>query len=122
VPAPLHKPPIMIGGGGERKTLRLVAQYADACNLFNSPELPHKLDVLREHCQRLGRDYDSIYKTAYVPLTIGAETGGVDELLETLRGLADVGIQAVLGYVPNVAALTPLEVIGRDVIPVAAGF
>src|SRR5689334_4500208 len=59
VPAPLTKPhpPIMIGGGGERKTLRLVARYADACNLFDTPQLEHKLQVLREHCERVGRDY-----------------------------------------------------------------
>ena len=57
-------PPILIGGGGEKKTLRLVAQYADACNLFAGPELQHKLDVLREHCERVGRDYDEIEKTA----------------------------------------------------------
>ena len=56
-------PPILIGGGGEKKTLRLVAKYAQACNLFPSPELAHKLDVLREHCAREGRDYDDIEKT-----------------------------------------------------------
>jgi F420-dependent oxidoreductase-like protein len=121
-PAPVNRPPIMIGGGGERKTLRLVAKYADACNLFNTPTLPHKLEVLREHCEREGRDYDSIYKTAYQPLTIGEETAGVEELLTTLRGLADLGIDAVLGYVPDVAALTSLEVIGSEIIPVVAKF
>jgi F420-dependent oxidoreductase-like protein len=65
VPSPLSKPPILIGGGGERKTLRLVAQYADACNLFaSSPEeAGHKLDVLRGHCDAVGRDYDTIQKT-----------------------------------------------------------
>src|SRR5215468_3153029 len=58
-------PPIMIGGGGEKKTLRMVAQYADACNLFATPEVGRKLDILKQHCDRLGRDYDAITKTAY---------------------------------------------------------
>src|SRR5579862_3526696 len=58
-------PPIMIGGGGEKKTLRLVAKYADACNLFAGVDTAHKLDVLRQHCEAVGRDYDTIYKTAY---------------------------------------------------------
>jgi len=123
-PAPLTRPrpPIMIGGGGEKKTLRLVAQYGDACNLFVGPELPRKLEVLREHCAQLGRDYDSIYRTAHLRLDVGADGRGVPELLDRLRGLADLGIQAVLGYVPDVHTLRPLEVIGREVIPVAAGF
>ncbi|GGO96039.1 LLM class F420-dependent oxidoreductase [Wenjunlia tyrosinilytica] len=56
-------PPILVGGTGERKTLRLVAQYADACNLYDAPDLPHKLAVLREHCDRLGRPYEEIEKT-----------------------------------------------------------
>ena len=58
-------PPIMIGGGGEKKTLRMVAQYADACNLFAGRDEARKLDVLRQHCEAVGRDYDTIYKTAY---------------------------------------------------------
>src|SRR5690606_35837089 len=64
VPQSLERPHpyLLVGGGGERKTLRLVAQYADACNLFLGPEVPHKLAVLREHCDRLGRDYDAIEK------------------------------------------------------------
>ena len=56
-------PPIMIGGAGERKTLRMAARYADACNLYPTPELPRKLDVLRRHCAEEGRDYDTIEKT-----------------------------------------------------------
>lgn len=66
-PEPIQQPgpPILIGGGGEKKTLRLVAQYGDACNLFGTSveEVGHKLDVLRRHCDDLGRDYDSITKT-----------------------------------------------------------
>jgi F420-dependent oxidoreductase-like protein len=60
VPQALSRPhpPILIGGGGEKKTLRFVARYAQACNLFAGPELPHKLDVLRAHCEAEGRDYD----------------------------------------------------------------
>ncbi len=72
-PQPLHIPPIMIGGGGEKKTLRLVARYADACNLFASPDadgparVRAKLDVLRAHCEREGTDYDAIRKTVLYP-------------------------------------------------------
>jgi len=68
VPAPLSRPrpPILIGGGGERKTLLLVARYADACNLFatTTEDVAHKLEVLRKHCDAGGRDYDAIRKTA----------------------------------------------------------
>ena len=58
------RPPIMIGGGGERKTLRLVAQYADACNVFGDPQrIHHKYEVLREHCEAIGRDPDEIERS-----------------------------------------------------------
>src|SRR5690349_9711019 len=68
-PQPLSKPhpPIMVGGGGEQKTLRLVAQYADACNLFarsGTDELSRKLEILRGHCETVGRDYNEIERTA----------------------------------------------------------
>ncbi len=66
-------PPILIGGGGEKKTLRMVAQYAQACNLFDSPDLAHKLEVLRGHCDALGRDYDEIEKTVMGPVDPGPE-------------------------------------------------
>src|SRR6201999_1191146 len=74
-------PPIMIGGGGEKKTLRLVAKYAQACNLFAGPEVPHKLQVLREHCEREGRDYDEIEKTAAFKFDLGPKGEHVDETL-----------------------------------------
>jgi F420-dependent oxidoreductase-like protein len=123
-PQPLSRPhpPILIGGGGERKTLRLVAQYAQACNLFAGPELKHKLDVLRGHCEAVGRDYDDITKTVMMPLDPGPGGEHVDAILERLRELARLGVTHVHGRVANVQAITPLELFGERVIPVAAGF
>ena len=114
-------PPILIGGGGEKKTLRLVAQYAQACNLFNSPDLEHKLDVLRGHCEAVGRDYDDIEKTVmFAPLDPGSNGEKVEALLEDLRRLAGLGIAEAHGFVPDVYKITPLELIGEQVIPEAA--
>ncbi len=113
-------PPILIGGSGEKKTLRLVARYADACNLFPGPEMPRKLEVLRQRCQEEGRDYDSILKTCIFRLDVGDDGSKTGELIETLRGFADLGIQGVIGSVAHVERITPLEAIGRDVIPAIA--
>ncbi len=115
-------PPILIGGGGERKTLRMVAQYAQACNLFAGPELDRKLDVLRGHCEALGRDYDEIEKTVMFPIDPGPAGENCDAILEQLRGLAALGITHAHGRVPNVSSITPLEIIGDRIIPVAATF
>jgi alkanesulfonate monooxygenase SsuD/methylene tetrahydromethanopterin reductase-like flavin-dependent oxidoreductase (luciferase family) len=115
------RPPILIGGGGEKKTLRLVAQYADACNLFPSPEMPRKLDILREHCQAVGRNYDDIEKTAMFQLDVGGNGEKVDELLAGLHWLAGMGIQTVIGRVPHIDRIKPLEVIGERIIPAVAG-
>ena len=84
-------PPIMIGGSGEKKTLRLVAKYAQACNLFPSPELGHKLDVLREHCEREGRNYDEIEKTAIFRFDVGPKGEKTGELIDQLGQLAETG-------------------------------
>jgi alkanesulfonate monooxygenase SsuD/methylene tetrahydromethanopterin reductase-like flavin-dependent oxidoreductase (luciferase family) len=110
------RPRIMIGGGGEKKTLRLVAKYADACNLFGGPEAAHKLDVLREHCAREGRDYDSIEKTVTTNLSLD-EDGGTGALLERLRGLHELGFTTAHGSIAGVESLKPLEVLGREVVP-----
>ncbi|MGP4027797.1 LLM class F420-dependent oxidoreductase [Actinomadura sp. 3N407] len=83
------RPPILIGGGGEQKTLRFVARYADACNLFDGAELPHKLDVLRGHCEREGRDYAEIEKTS---LGYFGGTPSVDEAVDTIGRLAESGV------------------------------
>ena len=124
VPAPLTRPhpPILIGGGGEKKTLRMVAQYAQACNLFPGPDLARKLDVLRGHCETVGRNYDEIEKTVMLPLDPGENGENVDSLLEQLKGLAELGIAQAHGYVPNVATITPLHLLGDRVIPIAANF
>jgi alkanesulfonate monooxygenase SsuD/methylene tetrahydromethanopterin reductase-like flavin-dependent oxidoreductase (luciferase family) len=113
-------PPILIAGDGERKTLRLAARYADACSLRPTPEIPRKLDVLRRHCEDEGRDYDSIEKTCAFSLDVGEDGSKVDELIGRLRWLASTGVQTVIGVVPHVDRITPLEIIGREVIPAVA--
>jgi F420-dependent oxidoreductase-like protein len=115
-------PPIMIGGGGEKKTLRLVAKYAQACNLFSSPDLGHKLDVLREHCEREGRDYDEIDKTAYYAYNVGDKGENTAKIIDDLGRLSEQGIQTAIGGVANVSQITPLEVIGNEIIPAVASF
>ena len=113
-------PPILIGGGGERKTLRLVAQYAQACNLFPGPDLARKLDVLREHCAAVGRDYDEIEKTCYFAYDVGPKGENAQQVVDQLGGLAEMGFQAAIGFVVGVWDVTPLEIIGSEVIPAVA--
>jgi len=112
-------PPIMIGGGGEKKTLRLVARYADACNLFAGRDEARKLDVLRQHCEAVGRDYDTIYKTAYY---VFDTSHGTQRIIDDLATLAGLGFDAAIGAVANVWDVSPLDVIGSEVIPVVADF
>ncbi|MDX6291142.1 MAG: hypothetical protein QOH50_217 [Kribbellaceae bacterium] len=124
VPQALTKPhpPIMVGGSGEKKTLRLVAKYGQACNLFNAPELEHKLDVLKQHCENEGRDYDEITKTVYQVLDTGENGEKTGQLIDELGRLHGLGIDLAIGGVPQVPRLDVLERIGADVIPVAAKF
>ena len=96
-PAPTRDIPILIGGGGEKKTLRLVAQYGDACNLFSSTpeEVAHKLDVLRGHCDAVGRDFADIRVT----MLMGGDellTGDVDGFVAAARPYADLGVETVI--------------------------
>jgi F420-dependent oxidoreductase-like protein len=114
-------PPILIGGSGE-KTLRLVARYADACNLRPGPEIPAKLESLRRHCAAEGRDYDAIEKTCMFAFDAGEHGAKTGELIGQLRWLAGMGIQTAIGVVPRVDRITPLEVLGREIIPAVAGF
>ncbi|HEY7029826.1 MAG TPA: TIGR03560 family F420-dependent LLM class oxidoreductase [Thermomicrobiales bacterium] len=113
-------PPLLIAGDGERKTLRLVARYGDACNLAPMPELPHKLDVLRRHCEAEGRDYDAIEKTCSWIFNLGENGEKTGELLEKLDWFAGLGIQTVYGRVEPAFDLATLERLGRDVVPAIA--
>jgi F420-dependent oxidoreductase-like protein len=87
------RPRILIGGTGEKKTLRFVAKYADACNIFDGDELPRKLEVLREHCEREGRDYAEIEKTS---LTFFTETPSVGAAVDAVGRLAEQGVDEVI--------------------------
>ena len=102
LPISRPRPPIMVGGGGERKTLRLVAQYADSCNLFASSvdEVAHKLDVLRRHCDDVGRDYDEISKTVLYN-SESVTNGDTDAFLRGVAPYADLGIDTVIVAPPG---------------------
>jgi len=111
-------PPILIGGSGERKTLRLVAEYADACNLFPGPQIPAKLDVLRAHCETVGRDYDDIEKTTMYGVDLGSRGERCQQVSDALGGRAEQGMQSVIVTVNG--GLDELETMGDRVIPAIA--
>ncbi|HET6319270.1 MAG TPA: LLM class flavin-dependent oxidoreductase [Chloroflexota bacterium] len=113
-------PPILIAGGGERRTLPLVARYGDACNIPPAPELPRKLELLKHLCDETGRDYGAIEKTAPFAFDVGPDGSKVPELLGRLRWLGSLGVQTVLGWVVGVEDIQPIEVMGREIIPAVA--
>ncbi len=113
-------PPILIGGSGEKKTLRLVAKYAQACNLFAGPDLSHKLEVLRGHCEAVGRNYDEVEKTVLYNFDVGEKGQRAGQIVEDLHNLASLGVQVAVGSAARVSDLAPLEVIGKEVIPAIA--
>lgn len=119
-PQPATRPRILIGGSGEKKTLRLVARYADACNLFDGPDVARKLDVLREHCEREGRDYDEIEKTVQTRFHLGGNGEHVDRTVEHLHELAAMGFQLAHGTVVDVGSIRPLELMAEKVLPALA--
>ena len=113
-------PGILIGGSGEQKTLRIVAKFGDACNLWPTLEIPHKLAVLRAHCEAVGRDYEAIEKTAIFQFDVGQQGEKVDAVIGRLQWLAAMGIQTVIGGVKDVWRIKPLEIIGERIIPAVA--
>jgi F420-dependent oxidoreductase-like protein len=124
-PQPLSKPhpSILIGGGGEKKTLKLVAKYADACNLFaqiGNTALQGKLDILKKHCEDVGRDYAQIEKTTLGTVHLTSDKLKAKDVIESCCALADIGIQQAIFNMPNVHEIKPLEIFGREIIPALA--
>ena len=123
-PRPLSTPHprILIGGTGPNKTLRMVTQYADACNIFEGigrDNMQKALDTLREHCDDLGRDYDTIEKTSLGTVHLsGKDT--VAGVMQRLRDLAAMGFTHAIFNMPDVYEITPLETFAREIIPAAA--
>jgi F420-dependent oxidoreductase-like protein len=122
-PRPLRTPPVMVGGVGERKALRLVAKYADACNIFAGGEqgaafVAGKLDVLREHCEREGTSSDAIRKT--ILWTTGLDPQQPTEFLESMRAMADVGVEEV-HVMPGEDPVGFVQALGTDVVPALQG-
>ncbi|MCC6704112.1 MAG: LLM class F420-dependent oxidoreductase [Thermomicrobiales bacterium] len=128
-PQPLSSPhpKIMIGGSGEKKTLRMVAQYGDACNIGVSggiDVLQHKLAVLRDHCSNLGRDYAEIEKTSnggFGPLSRSGADGTMhpDEAFKFLEGLAASGVDTALMGILAVDAPESREIVEQELMPFA---
>jgi len=123
-PAPIARPhpPIMIGGGGERRTLRLVAQYADACNILvpDPGESRRKLEVLKRHCDEVGRAYEEIEKTSLVELDLRPGRMRARDAWDLLAMQHQEGIEHVIVNLPDVHDLRYIRLLGREVIPAAA--
>jgi F420-dependent oxidoreductase-like protein len=108
--------PIMIGGGGERKTLRLVAQYADATNVFGGPTaIHHKYEVLRQHCEDIGRDPNEIERSTLQGINLAAESPS--QTIDRFGELSDAGSPQIIVSVRGVEDPTQLETVGRELIP-----
>jgi F420-dependent oxidoreductase-like protein len=116
-------PPVMIGGMGEKRTLRLVAQYADACNLFTyggSDLVRHKLDVLRGHCEDVSRDYEEIERTGLGTAYLAEGGMTAEDVIGFCREMNEAGIQHLIFNMPNVHGIRPLETFGEEIIPAVA--
>jgi F420-dependent oxidoreductase-like protein len=122
-PVARPRPRIMVGGNGERRTLRLVAEYADACNILvpDPGESRRKLEVLRRHCDAVGRSYEAIEKTSLVEVDLRAGRGTAADAIRRLREQREEGIEHVIVNFPDAHERYPLEVFGREVIPAVAG-
>ena len=118
------RPPILIGGAGEKKTLKLVAKYADACNIaaYDLSTTAHKLDVLRQHCVNEGRDYDEIEKTAQVRYDLGENGENVSKTIEQLHQVAELGFSQVHGSLLGVSKPGQLDLLAEKVIPAVEKF
>lgn len=125
-PQPLAQPhpTIMVGGNGERKTLRLVAQYADACNflVLEPEEIRGKLTMLKQRCEDIGRGYGEIEKTCLNEVNLAPGAMSVQDIITLCRELSEAGIEHVIVNMPDAHEIRPLEIFGREIIPEVAGF
>ena len=122
-PQPLSRPhpPILVAGGGEKKTLRMVAQYADACNLYGPvATIDAKLAILRRHCDALGRDYASIERTTLGTADLQSGKMSAAAVVAQCKELASIGVQHAIFNIPTVHEILPLETFARDIIPAVA--
>jgi F420-dependent oxidoreductase-like protein len=119
VPQTLRRPGVLIAGTGERRTLALVARYADACSLRPSPDIPAKLEVLRRHCDAAGTDFDRIERTCAFAFPADDSDSATKELLGQLQWLADLGIDTVIGRLDGDDPRAAAERIARQVIAAA---
>ncbi len=123
-PRPLSTPHprLMIGGTGPKKTLRMVAQYADACNIgeWAGPEnMQNALDALKGHCETLGRAYDSVEKTSLGTVHLSGDDT-VESVIGRVRALAAMGFSHAIFNMPDVYTIAPLETFGKEIIPAVA--
>ena len=117
-------PPILIGGAGEKKTLRLVARYADACNIavYDPAQAAHKLEVLREHCVTEGRDYGEIEKTAQTRFDLGENGENVQRTIESLHEVAEMGFTVAHGSLLGVSKNRQFDLFAERIIPALEKF
>jgi F420-dependent oxidoreductase-like protein len=125
-PRPLSSPHprILIGGTGPNKTLRMVAQYADACNIgdwVGKENMQQSLDTLKKHCETLGRDYDTIEKTCLSTVNLSGDDT-VDSAIKSIKALSKIGFSHVIFNMPDVYKISPLETFAKEIIPAVAGF
>jgi F420-dependent oxidoreductase-like protein len=114
--------PIMVGGGGEKKTLKLVAQYADACNVFGSPEgIARKYAILDAHCAAVGRDPAEIERSTLQNVRLGpagsARTESPQQVVDRFGELSDAGADHVIFELKDIHVPEYLETVGKDIIP-----
>ena len=123
-PRPISSPHprIMIGGTGPNKTLRMVAQYADACNIgdwVGSENMQKSLETLKEHCEALGRDYDTIEKTCLGTVNLSAKDT-VSSVISRVKELSAMGFTHAIFNMPDVSSITPLKTFAKEIIPAVA--
>jgi F420-dependent oxidoreductase-like protein len=125
LPQPMSRPhpPILVAGGGEKKTLRLAAQYGDACNVYgDAAAVAPKFETLKRHCEAIGRNYDSIEKTALHSIIFDSGRVASKQMIALCRSLAEIGTDHILFPLSDAQNEAAIEVFAREIIPAAAAF